>query len=101
MIVEYLRYTVDASRGAAFVDAYVVSADALMASPYCRSFELCRCDEDPSTYIVRIEWTSAEDHLQRFRGSDAFRDFFAHVKPYVGDINEMRHYTRLERREAS
>ena len=101
MTVEYLRYTVDASRQGAFVDAYVASADALMASPWCRSFELCRCDEDPATYVVRIEWTSAEDHLQRFRRSEAFRSFFARVGPYVDDIDEMRHYTSLERREAS
>ena len=99
MKVEYLRYGVDAARQSEFVEAYVASADALMSSPYCRAFELCRCDEDPSRFIVRIEWTSAEDHMQRFRKSEAFREFFAHVRPYVNDIDEMRHYTSIERRE--
>lgn len=27
-----------------------------------------------------------------FRGSDAFRAFFAHMRPFVASITEMRHY---------
>ncbi len=95
MTTEYLRYTIDAARQEAFLGDYRAAAAALMRSPYATAFDLCRCDEDASQFILKIEWTSAEDHLQRFRGSAEFRDFFAHIKPYLGDIAEMRHYTRL------
>ena len=98
MIVEYIRYSVDASRQDAFIDAYTEGAAPLLASEYCLSYELCRCEEDPSRFIVRLEWTSASDHMERFRASDEFRAFLAHVKPYIGDIDEMRHYTRLDAR---
>lgn len=39
-----------------------------------------------------IRWDSAEGHLRGFRQSAQFREFFAHIKPYVGDILEMEHY---------
>ncbi|MEO0938083.1 MAG: antibiotic biosynthesis monooxygenase family protein [Pseudomonadota bacterium] len=95
MIVEYIRYTIAEAQHQAFIDAYRAAMAPLMQSPYATAFDLCQCAEEPSEFILRIEWTSAEDHLQRFRGSAEFRAFFAHIKPFVGDIAEMRHYTRL------
>jgi hypothetical protein len=41
---------------------------------------------------VRIEWSSVEDHEQGFRRSAGFAPFFAAVKPFVEQIEEMRHY---------
>ena len=54
-------------------------------------------DEQQGTaqFILRIEWTSAEDHMQKFRKSEEFRAFFAHIRPYLKDISEMRHYERV------
>lgn len=98
MIVEYIRYRIAPERAEAFVDAYRAAADPLLSSPHCLRFELARCEEDPAAFTVRIEWSSTEDHLQRFRGSAQFRGFFAHIKPFVGDIEEMRHYAVLEAR---
>jgi quinol monooxygenase YgiN/mannose-6-phosphate isomerase-like protein (cupin superfamily) len=98
MIVEYIRYALpDEGRRAGFEEAYAGAADALRASPHCESFELSRCAEDPSQYVLRIEWDSAEGHMQGFRRSDEFRRFFASVRPYVGDIAEMRHYEAVPR----
>ena len=95
MIVEYLRYQIDSDRQEAFIAAYQAAKEPLLASPYALSFDICQCVEDPGEFILRIEWTSAEDHLQRFRGSDDFRALFAHIRPYLDDIVEMRHYERL------
>ena len=49
-------------------------------------------------HVLRITWTSAEDHLQGFRGGDRFPEFLAAIRSYVGDIEEMRHYERDRRR---
>lgn len=94
MIVEYLRYIVDADRQEKFIADYAAAVGPLMSSPHARSFELCQCVEEPEAFILRIEWTSAEDHLQKFRGSAEFKEFFGHIRPYLNDIAEMRHYTR-------
>ena len=95
MIREYLRYQIDADRRDAFIAAYRAGAGPLLASPYALAFDMAQCVEDPTQFILRIDWTSAEDHLKIFRGSDEFQAFFAHVKPYVGDIVEMRHYSPI------
>jgi hypothetical protein len=46
---------------------------------------------DPE-YILRIERDPEEGHLQGFRNRPEFISFIALVRPYVKDIEEMRHY---------
>jgi heme-degrading monooxygenase HmoA len=50
--------------------------------------------EEPTHYIVRIEWDSLEGHEQGFRKSREFAGFFEAVKPFFEQIEEMRHYGR-------
>ncbi|MGH9847925.1 MAG: antibiotic biosynthesis monooxygenase family protein [Blastocatellia bacterium] len=59
MIVEYIRYTIPLERGAEFESAYAQAQTSLDASPQCLSYELSRCTEEPSSYVLRIEWESA------------------------------------------
>ena len=92
MIVEYVRYQIPEDEAGPFEDAYRRAGGSLEASPHCRRYEVARCSDDPSAYTVRIEWDSAEGHMQGFRGSPEFRTFFAAVQPYVDRIEEMRHY---------
>ncbi|AJY44443.1 antibiotic biosynthesis monooxygenase family protein [Martelella endophytica] len=92
MIVEYLRYSVPDDQQAAFIRDYQAAKEPLLHSPYAISFEIAQCSDEPTQFIIRIEWTSAEDHLKSFRASAEFREFFIHIRPYVGMIAEMRHY---------
>lgn len=92
MVVEYIRYEVPAERAQAFLDAYREAGEHLRASPHCRRYEVSRGVEEPSHFIVRIEWDSVEGHMKGFRGSAQFQKFFALVKPFFSDIKEMKHY---------
>lgn len=92
MIVEYIRYTLPPERRQALEDAYGAAQASLAASPHCLAWELARCGEDPGEYILRIEWDSSEGHLQGFRRGPHFGAFLAAVRPFIGDIQEMRHY---------
>jgi quinol monooxygenase YgiN len=92
MIVEYIRYTIPADQRPAFERAYAQASTSLDTSSHCLSYELSRAVDEPEAYVLRIEWDSAEGHLQGFRGSPEFRAFFAAIGPYVGNIAEMRHY---------
>jgi quinol monooxygenase YgiN len=92
MIVEYIRYQIPEDEARSFEDAYGSAAASLEASPHCERYEVARCTEEPTAYTVRIEWDSAEGHMQGFRGSPEFRSFFAAVRPYLDRIEEMRHY---------
>ena len=103
MIVEYIRYNIPAEDQAAFEEAYASAASALDASPHCHAYELARCAEDPSQYVLRIEWESAEGHMEGFRRSAEFRGFLAKIRPYIPAILEMRHYvvTKVKGRGAA
>lgn len=99
MIVEYIRYeTPDAE---AFLSGYSVARGALDASRHCLAYELSRCTEEPASFILRIEWDSAEGHLQGFRKSPEFAQFLTAVRPFIANIREMRHYavTTIARRK--
>ena len=99
MIVEYIRYeTKDPN---AFTAAYERAREALDASSHCLAYELARCTEDPKCFILRIEWDSAEGHMQGFRKSPEFGPFLAAVRPFIEEIREMRHYevTPITRRK--
>jgi quinol monooxygenase YgiN len=92
MIVEYIRYTIDPSRADEFDDAYRRAGALLDASPHCLRWEAARRVDEPEKQIVRIEWDSADGHMQGFRQSTDFKPFLEAVKPFFGDIEEMTHY---------
>lgn len=92
MIVEYIRYSIDEPRQHEFETAYEQAQAALDTSAHCLGYELARCVDERSSYVLRIEWDSAEGHLQGFRRSAEFKEFLGAIRPYVGDIAEMRHY---------
>jgi quinol monooxygenase YgiN len=103
MVVEYIRYRIAAGGAAAFEQAYAEAAAVLAESPYCVDYELTRRtdeqtgpradpEDDADHYVLRIRWTSSEDHLSGFRRSPGFGRFFGAIRPYLSDIEEMRHY---------
>jgi quinol monooxygenase YgiN len=92
MINEYIRYHIDAARADSFLGAYARAAESLRASPHCLGYELSRCTEMPDQYILRIQWDSIDGHLKGFRPSPQFQSFLSEVRPFVKDIEEMRHY---------
>lgn len=94
MIVEYLRYRIGQADAPEFEAAYGRAAASLAAAPQCVDYELSRCVDEPEWYVLRIGWTSAKDHLEGFRGGEHFKAFFAEIRPYVQQIEEMRHYER-------
>lgn len=95
MIVEYIRYKIPVAKQVNFIEAYQNAYQQLEASPYCLGYELSHCEEDSENFILRIEWTSTEEHLNGFRKSAAFGPFLNHVRPFFNDILEMNHYEVL------
>lgn len=92
MVIEYIRYRIAEEQTAEFERAYARAAESLRASPVCLGFELSRCVEEPASYILRIHWTSVDEHLQGFRKSAQFPPFLQEIRTYVPNIEEMRHY---------
>jgi hemoglobin len=94
MIVEYIRYRIAPEQRAEFEGSYSQAQRPLRDSPHCLRWELSHGVEEPDRYILRIEWDSLDGHEQGFRTSPEFQEFFSAVRPYVSNIEEMRHYER-------
>ncbi len=92
MIVEYIRYQMKDHTAEDLVEAYRRAGAHLKAAPQCLGFELTRCVEEPASLTLRIHWSSTEDHLQGFRKGPHFPPFLALIRPFIGEIAEMRHY---------
>jgi quinol monooxygenase YgiN len=92
MVVEYIRYRIPHERQERFEDAYRDAATSLDASEHCIAYELSHGVEESERYILRIEWDSLNGHEQGFRHSPEFQPFFAAVRPFVNEIEEMHHY---------
>lgn len=92
MIVEYTRYTLTGHTPSALLAAYDEAAKHLAASPDCFDYELTQCSDEPSNFVLRIRWSSAESHLKGFRAGPHFPPFLAAIRDFIPEIVEMRHY---------
>ena len=90
--VEIIRYKISVDNQKKFIEAYDSTLKILKNSPYCSGLEVIHGVDEPENFIVRIHWTSIEDHLNKFRVSDEFQSFFNLVKPFFNNIQEMKHY---------
>lgn len=90
--VEIIRYDIPQNERSNFEKAYAEAGKYLQSSKYCLGYELIHGNEEPNNYIVIINWTSKEEHLQGFRKSAEFMPFFNLVKPFYNNIKEMKHY---------
>ena len=77
MTIEYIRYKVSEEQRQEFIAAYKDASKELDSSVFCIAYELTECEEELGQFILRIEWTSTEEHLQGFRKSELFPYFLA------------------------
>jgi heme-degrading monooxygenase HmoA len=90
--VEIIRYNIPANQRTNFQEAYEKAGTILQSSPFCLAYEVTHGTDEPQHYIVRIHWTSVDDHLNGFRKSKEFSSFFNLVKGFYNNIEEMKHY---------
>ena len=90
--VEIIRYNIPTDQRTSFEGAYSSAGAILKKSSYCLAYEIIHGTDEPQYYIVRIHWTSADDHINGFRKSKEFISFYNLVKPFYSNIEEMKHY---------
>lgn len=92
MITEYIRYQLTEHAPEAFTDAYARAGQHLQVAPECLGYELSQCAEEPNAFVLRILWTSTQAHMEGFRRGHNFPPFLALIRPFIQEIEEMRHY---------
>lgn len=96
MVIESARIRVTPGREAEFVGV-IESVSALFRD--ADGFEgasVHRCIEEPSLFELRVRWSRIEDHMEGFRGSDAFTAWRNAVGPYFAEAPEVIHFEAPE-----
>jgi heme-degrading monooxygenase HmoA len=75
MIIEQAQLDVRPGEEHAFESAFATAKHIISASPGFCSLRLARCVEEPSRYVLLVEWDSLESHVEGFRGSPAFQEW--------------------------
>ena len=92
MITEFIRYRISPENAQAFEQAYQKAEPILRNSAHCLGYRLLRGVEESENWILILEWDSVEGHENGFRKEPSFREFFDLVKPFLTQIQEMKHY---------
>jgi heme-degrading monooxygenase HmoA len=60
-----------------------------------RRMSLSRGVEEPSTYLLLIEWDDVDDHERGFRGSADYQQWSALLHPFYEPMPVVRHFTEV------
>ena len=92
MILERAIFAVQPGSEQGFEAAMEQAKDVISQAGGFRSFRLQRGIEQPSTYLLLVEWDSVEDHMQGFRESELFVRWRELIGPYFAAPPEVEHY---------
>lgn len=73
MIQEIAHIDVKPGSEEDFVQGVSAAAPLFQRARGCRGLSLQRGIENPSSFQLRVDWDSVEDHMVRFRESDDFQ----------------------------
>ncbi|RZU62566.1 antibiotic biosynthesis monooxygenase family protein [Zhihengliuella halotolerans] len=71
-ITEHAVLPVVPGREVEFEAAFAEARPIISSMPGCLEVRLLRCFEEPSKYLLLVEWESIEHHTEGFRGSDGY-----------------------------
>ena len=91
MVTEIALIDVTPGREDAFMDDVRRNLATIASAPGAASAELLRCVEQPSRFVLQVEWQDISDH-DAFRATDAFASWRADVGPHLANAPEAAHY---------
>ena len=92
MILERAIFQVLPGSEQDFEAAVEQAKDVIAQARGFRSLRLQRGVEQPSTYLLLVEWNSVEDHVQGFRESELFVRWRELIGSYFAAPPEVEHY---------
>jgi quinol monooxygenase YgiN len=93
MVYEIAEIDVRPGEELAFEAAVAEAAPHFKKAKGCRSLELHRTVERPSTYRLFVGWDSVEDHTVSFRSSAEFLEWRRITSPYFASPPRVEHVT--------
>jgi heme-degrading monooxygenase HmoA len=97
MVTEIARITISPGQEEAYLRAFAAAAPLLMGARGYVDHSLEQCIEDPSRFLLIVHWQTHADHVEGFRGSEAYHRYRAAIAPYQAQPTEILHYQKTER----
>jgi len=92
MILEHALLDVRPGDEDAFLAAFGEARQYISASPGFASLRLSRCIEQPSRFLLLVEWDRLEDHTEGFRSSPAYQRWRALLHHFYEPFPTVEHY---------
>jgi heme-degrading monooxygenase HmoA len=95
MILEVAVLDVKPGQESAFEAAFAEAQVIIASMPGYISHQLQRCLENPSRYILLVNWQKLEDHTVGFRESDQYQQWRSLLHHFYDPFPEVLHYASL------
>ncbi len=95
MILEVAILDVIPGKEPEFQNSFAEAEKIISSMPGYLSHELKLCIENPSRYILLVNWRKLEDHTVGFRGSPEYQDWKALLHHYYDPFPHVEHYADI------
>jgi heme-degrading monooxygenase HmoA len=92
MIAEHTVFTITPGSESDFERAMDHAATIIARAHGFISLRLQRGIEQPSTYLLLVEWETVDDHMVSFRESELFSEVLALIRPHFGSPPQVEHF---------
>ena len=93
MILEHAPLPVRPGMEGEFLAAFEQAQPIIAGMPGCRGVRLSRCVEEPSQFLLLVEWDSLEAHTEGFRGSAQYQEWKRLLHHFYDPFPEVLHFT--------
>jgi heme-degrading monooxygenase HmoA len=94
MVYERAQLYITAGSEAAFEAAMSESIELLRQAAGCQDAQLARGVEEPSTYLLLVEWGAVDEHVA-FTKTDEYKQFGGALAPHFAKAPEVLHFTHV------
>jgi len=92
VILEHVTLDVVPGQEGAYEAAFAEAREIISSMPGFRSLALRRCIEQPSRYLLLVEWDSLDDHVIGFRQSAEYERWRALLHHFYDPFPTVEHY---------
>ncbi|PCH58267.1 MAG: antibiotic biosynthesis monooxygenase [SAR86 cluster bacterium] len=95
MVLEVAILNIKPGLNQQFETAFSEAQNIITAMPGYMSHQLQHCIEQPSRYILLVNWQTLEHHTEGFRKSAQYQIWRELLHHFYQPFPEVEHYTRL------
>jgi heme-degrading monooxygenase HmoA len=92
MITEHAVLPVIPGQEAAFIETMDRAKAIIASAPGFVSLRVSRCIEQPSSFLLLVEWETLEAHTEGFRNSEAYQEWRSLLHHFYDPFPVVEHF---------